>query len=139
MKRLNFSPMIALFILSFLGLSLDIPSSVATQQLFCNGRQGNGWSYRAEYVNGRFTRIRWTRPSHPPQVSTLTYETTNHKGQPIYRGSLFAAVRVTLVDLSRGEVSPGSQISVHVEEWGWSRATCGLSSTTATRSNNSSG
>jgi hypothetical protein len=39
-----------------------------------------------------------------------------------------AATKVTLVDISRGDVRSGSQISVGVEEWGWSRGTCGTSS-----------
>jgi hypothetical protein len=34
---------------------------------------------------------------------------------------------VTLIVLSKGDVRPGSQISVGVEEWGWSRGNCGLS------------
>jgi hypothetical protein len=114
--------------ISLLGLSLPIPPSLATQQLFCRGRMNNGWSYSAEFVNGRFERIRWNRQGQPPQVSTLTFKNTNQKGQPLYRGSLFAAVTVTLIDLSKGDVRPGSQISVSVEEWGWSRGTCGLTS-----------
>jgi hypothetical protein len=114
--------------LATLGVALTLPPATATQQLFCNGRMGNGWTYQAEFVNGRFTRIRWNRSGQPPQVSPLTFQRTNEKGQPIYRGGLFAAVTVTLIDLSKGEVAPGSQISVNVEEWGWSRGTCGLSS-----------
>jgi hypothetical protein len=118
---------IALGTLSLLSLSLNTAPSIATQQLFCQGRMNNGWSYSAEFVNGRFERIRWNRQGQPPQVSTLSFKNTNQKGQPIYRGSLFAAVTVTLIDLAKGEVRPGSQISVNVEEWGWSRGSCGLS------------
>ncbi|MEG3439659.1 hypothetical protein V0288_21205 [Pannus brasiliensis CCIBt3594] len=127
MKNLNPAGIAAFLALSCLNLSVNVPASVATQQLFCNGRMQNGWSYQAEFVDGRFTRIRWTRSGQPPQVSPLTFKRTNDKGQPIYRGGLFAAVTVTLVDLSKGEVAPGSQVSVNVEEWGWSRATCGVS------------
>jgi len=118
---------IALASFSLLSLSVNIPATVATQQLFCQGRMNNGWSYSAEFLNGRFERIRWTRSGQPPQVSSLSFKNTNNKGQPIYRGSLFAAVSVTLIDLSKGDVRPGSQISVGVEEWGWSRGNCGLS------------
>lgn len=107
---------------------LPISSAQATQQLFCNGAMNNGWNYSAEYVDGRFTQIRWKRSGQPPQVSDLTYSTDNAQGQPIYRGGLFSAVEVTLVDLSSGAVRPGSPVSVGVEEWGWSRGTCGLSS-----------
>jgi len=65
-------------------------------------------------------------PVNLPKFS-LSFKNTNNKGQPIYRGSLFAAVSVTLIDLSKGDVRPGSQISVGVEEWGWSRGNCALS------------
>ena len=103
---------IALAAFSLLSLSVNIPATVATQQLFCRGRMNNGWFYSAEFLNGRFERIRWTRSGQPPQVSSLSFKNTNNKGQPIYRGSLFAAVSVTLIDLSKGDVRPGSQISV---------------------------
>jgi len=88
---------IALGTFSLLSLSVNIPATVATQQLFCQGRMNNGWSYSAEFLNGRFERIRWTRSGQPPQVSSLSFKNTNNKGQPIYRGSLFAAVSVTLI------------------------------------------
>jgi len=115
---------IALGTFSLLSLSVNIPATVATQQLFCQGRMNNGWSYSAEFLNGRFERIRWTRSGQPPQVSSLSFKNTNNKGQPIYRGSLFAAVSVTLIDLSKGDVRPGSQIyrkemSVPVRKFPW--------------------
>lgn len=103
----------------------------ATQQFFCRGRMTNGWGYNAEFVNGRFTQIRWDRSGQPPQVSTLTFDTTDAKGQPIYRGSFQAATAVTLVDLGKGNVGVGSQVSVGVEEWGWSRGNCGVSAAIA--------
>jgi hypothetical protein len=96
----------------------------SAQQLFCTGSMNNGWNHNAEFVNGRFTQIRWQRAGQPPQVTTLTFDTTNAKGEPIYRGTFMAATKVTLVDISRGDVRSGSQISVGVEEWGWSRGTC---------------
>lgn len=104
------------------------PSPPSSQQLFCNGRMNNGWGYTAEVSNRRFTQIRWQRSGQPPQVSSLTLSSTNSQGQPIYRGSFQGATAVTLIDLSKGSVRPGSQISVGVEEWGWSRGTCGTSS-----------
>ncbi|GAB4369819.1 MAG: hypothetical protein Kow00121_10070 [Elainellaceae cyanobacterium] len=104
---------------------LPPPSS---QTLFCDGRMNNGWAYRAEFLDGRFTQLRWQRSGQPPQVSELTFASNNTLGQPIYRGTLMAAVAVTLVDLSAGDVGTGSEISVGVEEWGWSRGTCGNSS-----------
>jgi hypothetical protein len=100
----------------------------ATQQFFCTGRMSNGWGYTAEFVNGRFTQIRWQQSGQPPQVSQLSFSTTNAEGHPVYRGAFQAATAVTLVDLSAGDVRTGSQISVGVEEWGWSRGTCSLSS-----------
>ncbi|WP_206602802.1 hypothetical protein [Leptolyngbya ohadii] len=96
----------------------------ATQQLSCTGRMNNGWTYDAKFLNGRFTQITWNRAGQPPQVSTLTFYGTNPEGQPIYRGAFQAATAVTLVDLGKGNVRPGSQVSVGVEEWGWSRGTC---------------
>lgn len=98
----------------------------ATQQFTCSGQMNNGWSYNAEFVDGRFTQIRWNRSGQPPQVSTLTFDTTNSKGEPIYRGTFMAATAVTMVDLGKGNVQPGSQVSVGVEEWGWSRGNCAL-------------
>lgn len=119
---------------TLLGLSLIIagtvfsPSAYAAQQFFCAGQKNNGWNYTAEFLDGRFTQIRWQRSGQPPQVSSLTFSATNAEGQPIYRGTFQAATAVTLIDLSKGSVQPGSEISVSVEEWGWSRATCGISS-----------
>lgn len=100
----------------------------AAQQFFCTGRMNNGRNYNAEFLNGKFTQIRWTQSGQPPQVSTLTFSSNNAKGQPIYRGTFQGAVAVTLVDLGKGNVRPGSEISVGVEEWGWSRGKCGTSS-----------
>jgi len=100
----------------------------AAQQFSCTGSMNNGWNYTAEFVDGRFTQIRWQRSGQPPQVSQLTFDTVNAQGQPIYRGSFQAATAVTLIDLSKGDVRTGSQVSVGVEEWGWSRGSCGTSS-----------
>jgi hypothetical protein len=107
---------------------VDQQPASATQQFFCNGSMKNGWAYTAEFLNGRFTQIRWQRSEQPPQTTSLTFSNTNAQGQPIYTGAFQAATSVTLVDLSGGNVSPGSQISVSVEEWGSSTGTCGLSS-----------
>lgn len=97
----------------------------AAQSFTCSGQMTNGWSYSADFVDGRFTQIRWNRSGQPPQVSTLTFDTTNSQGEPIYRGSFLAATAVTLIDLGKGNVRSGSQVSVGVEEWGWSRGNCG--------------
>lgn len=110
-----------------LGGAVFSPAS-ATQQLYCNGRMNNGWTYSAQFLNGRFTEIRWERPGQPPIVSSLSFQSTNQARQPVYTGSIMAATMVTLVDLSRGNVRPGSQISVTAEEWGTSTGNCGLSS-----------
>lgn len=115
------------------GMSLLIANAAfspahAAQQLSCTGRMNNGRNYNAQFLNGKFTQIRWEQAGQPPQVSPLTFSSTNAKGQPIYRGSFQGATAVTLVDLGKGNVQPGSEISVGVEEWGWSRGKCGTSS-----------
>lgn len=122
-----------LFAVGLSGMSLLAVSAIAVpvnaaQQFSCTGKMTNGWSYNAQFVDGRFTQITWNRSGQPPQVSTLTFNTTNSQGQPVYRGSFQGATAVTLVDLGQGNVRPGSQISVGVEEWGWSRGTCGVGS-----------
>jgi hypothetical protein len=109
-------------------LLFPISRAHAAQQLYCNGQMNNGWTYSATFLDGRFTQIRWQRSGQPPQISELTYDTENDQGQPIYRGSFQGATAVTLVDLSGGGTRPGSQVSVGVEEWGWSTGTCGVSS-----------
>lgn len=105
---------------------LSVGPVQAAQSFTCTGTMNNGWVYTAQYVNGRFTQISWKRAGQPPQVSTLKYDRENSKGQPIYRGNFQAATAVTLVDLSRGNIKPGAQISVGVEEWGWARGNCGI-------------
>lgn len=100
------------------------PASAA-QQFSCTGTMNNGWAYTANFVDGRFTQIRWERSGQPPQTSTLTFSNTNAQGQPVYTGAFQAATMITLLDLSAGDVGPGSQISVSVEEWGTSTGTCG--------------
>lgn len=100
------------------------PSQSPPQQLFCSGRMRNGWAYTAENTNRQFTQIRWQRSGQPPQTSRLTRSGTNSQRQPIYRGSFQSSTAVTLVDLSGGNVRSGSEVSVGVEEWGWSRGQC---------------
>lgn len=126
MKTLNLS--IAALGLLCAETILMMPSAHALQQLFCNGQMNNGWSYSAEYVDGQFTRIRWTRQGKPPQTTNLTYESINNKDQPVYRGGLMGALGVTLIDLSGGDVGLGSKISITVDDWGRSQATCGTTS-----------
>lgn len=105
-------------------LAVDQQSASAAQSFSCNGSMNNGWVYTAEFVDGRFTRIRWERSGQPPQTTNLTFSNTNAQGQPIYTGAFQAATAVTLVDLSGGNVQPGSAVSVGVEEWGWARGRC---------------
>jgi hypothetical protein len=127
MKKLKLSSAIAtLGLLCAESLSF-MPSASAVQQLFCNGRMNNGWSYSAEYIDGQFTRIRWTRSGQPPQTTNLTYESINNRDQPVYTGGLMGALGVTLIDLSGGNVQPGSKISVMVDDFGSSQANCGTS------------
>ncbi|BFM39130.1 hypothetical protein [Synechocystis sp. LKSZ1] len=104
----------------------NIPPSPSPggQRFACRGQMKNGWAYTAEYADRRFTQIRWERPGQPPQITTLTRQGKNAQGQPLYRGSFQAATMITLLDLSRGNVKPGSQVSVGAEEWGWARGNC---------------
>jgi hypothetical protein len=88
----------------------------------------NGRTFSAEFLDGRFTQIRWEQSGQPPQVSRLTFDSTNAQGQSIYRGSFQAATAVTLIDVSGGNVQSGSEISVGVEEWGWARGVCSAAS-----------
>jgi hypothetical protein len=127
LKWINRSLAIGLIGGGLLALESTFSSVQAAQQLFCSGQMDSGWSYTAEFLDGRFTHIRWERSGQPPQMTSLTFVANNIQGQPIYQGSLMAAVSVTLVDLSGGGVETGSEISVGVEEWGWSRGTCGTS------------
>ncbi|MEL0588795.1 MULTISPECIES: hypothetical protein [Planktothrix] len=130
-KNIQKGAMLFLTGLATVGLVLGeavFSSASAAQQLFCNGRMNNGWTYSAQFLNGRFTEIRWERSGQPPIVSNLSFQSTNNARQPVYTGSIMAATMVTLVDLSRGNVRPGSQISVTAEEWGTSTGNCGLSS-----------
>ncbi|MEY3298163.1 MAG: hypothetical protein RLZZ597_1423 [Cyanobacteriota bacterium] len=90
----------------------------------CHGRMQNGWRYWAEATNQRFTQIRWERGRGESAVSTLQFYRNNAQGQPVYKGSFRTATTITLVDLSGGNPRPNSQISVEVEEWGWSRGNC---------------
>lgn len=100
------------------------PPPQAGRNVMCSGAMQNGWRYRAETADRRFTQIRWEQSGQQPTVSTLKFERNNDQGEPIYRGAFRAATEVTLIDLSRGNPSPGSQVSIGVTEWGWSRGTC---------------
>lgn len=103
-------------------------SAQSVVEFSCAGRMNNGWSYSAVFLDGRFTQIRWNRAGQPPLTATsaLTLDRRNSQGEPIYRGSFREATAVTLVDLGKGNVRSGSQVSVGVEEWGWSRGTCSV-------------
>ncbi|MBE9109167.1 hypothetical protein IQ273_06995 [Nodosilinea sp. LEGE 07298] len=96
----------------------------AAGTVLCTGQMQNGWRYSAEATNQRFTQIRWERSGAEPTVSTLRFYRNNDQGQPVYRGSFRAATELALVDLSGGNPRQGSQISIGVEEWGWSRGNC---------------
>jgi hypothetical protein len=96
----------------------------ATGTIICTGQMQNGWQYRATATNQRFTEIRWERSGAESTVSTLRFYRNNAQGQPVYRGSFRAATELALVDLSGGNPRSGSQVSIGVEEWGWSRGNC---------------
>jgi hypothetical protein len=96
----------------------------AAGAVVCTGQMQNGWQYRTEVANQRFTEIRWEQSGAESTVSALRFYRNNAQGQPVYRGSFRAATELALVDLSGGNPRPGSQISIGVEEWGWSRGNC---------------
>ena len=96
----------------------------ASRAVTCTGQMQNGWQYRAEATNQRFTTVRWERSGVQPAVSALRFYRNNGQGQPVYRGAFQEATQIALVDLSGGNPRSGSQISIGVEEWGWSRGNC---------------
>ncbi len=117
------------FVLLFIGtIFMPLPFAHAAMGLFCNGLDAGGNPYTATFVDGLFTQVRFDRsPNLPPVVSELTYDTVNEQGQPIYRGGFLGAADVVLIDLSGGNVKPGSEVSVSVDNlWNQERGICGV-------------
>ncbi len=117
------------FVVLFIGtMFLPVPFAHAAMVLYCNGLDGGGNPYTATYVDGLFTQVRFDRsPDLPPVVSELTYDTVNEQGQPIYRGAYLGAADVVLIDTSGGNVKPGSEVSVAVDnQWNQERGICGV-------------
>ncbi|NET60471.1 MAG: hypothetical protein F6K47_31335 [Symploca sp. SIO2E6] len=114
----------------FLGIGtifLPIPTAQAAIVFFCDGLDYSGSPYQATYVDGLFTQISFTRPDLPPVITELTYDTVNSQGEPIYRGGYLGAADVVLIDLSKGNVKPGSEVSVAVDNlWNSQRGICGI-------------
>lgn len=116
-----------LSVLVILSLTLFPSPAHATMQLFCRGLDHRGNEYKAEYVDGVFRRIVFQRQDAPPVTSDLRYDKVNDQGQPIYRGAFLGAADVVLIDLSAGDVRPGSQVSISVDgQWNRQRGTCGV-------------
>ena len=107
---------------------LPVPFAHAAMVLYCDGLDAGGYPYTATYVDGLFTEVRFDRsPDLPPVVSELTYDSVNEQGQPIYRGGYLGAADVVLIDLSGGNVRPGSEVSVSVDNrWNQERGICGV-------------
>ncbi|NEP44379.1 MAG: hypothetical protein F6K35_36220 [Okeania sp. SIO2H7] len=107
---------------------LPMPTAQAAMVLFCDGLDHGGYPYEATYVDGLFTQVRFDRsPSLPPVTSELTYDTVNEQGEPIYRGGYLGMADVVLIDLSKGNVRPGSEVSVAVDNgWNQERGVCGV-------------
>ncbi|MGL5511417.1 MAG: hypothetical protein ACRC2J_03590 [Microcoleaceae cyanobacterium] len=117
-----------LSVLVIFGLTLFPLPAHATMQLSCKGLDHRGNEYRAEYVDGVFRRIVFQRQDAPPVTSDLKYDKVNDQGQPIYRGAFLGAADLVLIDLSGGDVRPGSQVSISVDgQWNKKRGTCGVS------------
>ncbi|NER19238.1 MAG: hypothetical protein F6J86_03195 [Symploca sp. SIO1B1] len=126
------SQLIAIFVATvfFLGMGtilLPTPTAQAAMVLYCDGLDYSGDPYKATYVDGLFTKILFIRPGLPPINSELTYDSVNSQGQPIYRGAYLGAADVVLIDLSKGNVKPGSEVSVAVDNlWNQQRGICGI-------------
>ncbi|NEQ36984.1 MAG: hypothetical protein F6K40_12160 [Okeania sp. SIO3I5] len=121
--------LVATFVLLFVGtIFLPLPFAHAAMVLYCDGLDGVGNPYTATYLDGSFTQVRFDRsPDLPPVVSELTYDTVNEQGEPIYRGAYLGAADVVLIDTSKGNVKPGSEISVAVDNnWNVERGICGV-------------
>ncbi|MGK7921388.1 MAG: hypothetical protein AB4080_15410 [Trichodesmium sp.] len=117
------------FVLLFIGtIFLPVPFAHAAMVLYCDGLDAGGYPYTATYVDGLFTQVRFDRsPDLPPVVSELTYDTVNEQGQPVYRGSYLGAADVVLIDLSGGNVQPGSEVSEAVDnQFNQERGICGV-------------
>lgn len=93
--------------------------------LTCPGLDGLGYPYTAAYNGELFTDVRFDRgPSLPPATTKLTRYAVNDQGEPLYEGNLGSA-DVILVDLSKDNVQPGSQVSVAVDNnWNQQRGVC---------------
>ena len=113
----------------FLGIGtafLPMPAAQAAVHFECPGLDAGGHLYTATYVDGLFTKVVFTRPGLPPVTSELTYNTVNAQGEPIYRGGYLGAADVILIDLSKGNVKPGSEVSVAVDGlWNQRQGVCG--------------
>ncbi|NES04016.1 MAG: hypothetical protein F6K22_14930 [Okeania sp. SIO2F4] len=119
---------ITFFLLLIGTIFIPVPFAHAAMVLYCDGLDAGGNPYTATYVDGLFTEVRFDRsPDLPPVVSELTYDTVNEQGQPIYRGGYLGAADVVLIDLSGGNVKPGSEVSVSVDNgWNLERGICGV-------------
>lgn len=103
------------------------PTNTSTASgLSCLGLDGVGSPYTATYVDGLFTKIRFDRGiGLPPVTSELTYDFVNDEGEPVYRGAYLGAADVVLIDHSKGNVQPGSEVTVAVDNnWNQQRGVC---------------
>ena len=116
-----------IFFLGIGTLCLPTPAARAAVHYECNGLDSGGNPYAATYVDGLFTQVVFERQSDlPPVTSELTYDTTNEAGEPIYKGAYLGAADVVLVDRSKGNVKPGSTVSVSVDNsWNQTQGVCG--------------
>ncbi|MCX7301390.1 MAG: hypothetical protein NTX73_13655 [Rhodobacterales bacterium] len=90
----------------------------------CTGSLPNGWSFTAEALDERFLHIIWSGPQEQTRVSVMTAYSTNADGSSVFRGTLFDAIEVTLVDTSGGNPSTGTEVEIYAEEWGWFSGAC---------------
>lgn len=120
MVRLCRKPVVAAIVtgLSAIGwfgaTSLVIPKSAIAQAMVqCEGQLPNGWFFNAEYQNGLFRRIVWSRTGNAPRVSSLRYDPSSVQREPTYLIQT-GEIPGRLVDLSFGNVQTGSTIRLEI-------------------------
>jgi hypothetical protein len=125
----NLQSLVNAFATGFVTIALlVIDKSPASAISFpCTGTLSNGIRYDVSYSSeGGFYRISF--PGLSGYNSDLRYYRTDVQNRPVYRGEYGGlgsrGATISVVDLSRGNVRSGSQISVGVNGLGWGRGTC---------------
>ncbi|CAD5982526.1 hypothetical protein [Planktothrix agardhii] len=105
---------------------LPIPKAEAATNFNCPGQfPQNRMQFSVSYLDGRFTTITLTPQSGPPRTNQLRYDRPNERGELVYRGGDMGGADIIVIDLSKGAVQPGTQVSVSLDGQ-WARGTCRL-------------